>query len=294
MLNKTAIMETPMNAVFRGLVALTLVAAWERHATACERAVEDGRNSKIVSPDQGRRGVAVNSRVWVGIGHTMFATTDAGFSNSIAEARTITVVGPNGEAVTGSQSLLRSDETLAFSVFTPSTALLPETTYEIRVDGELLDGFTTGVDGDTSAPAIPTVESSRVEGYVYGAYSCGQPAGVWLDVSEIDFLVAASTEAEPSVDTTALAGKVTTLSDERHIWVPAPANDGSFSVRLAQWDRMGNFSGWSEPQAFTLPRSQSTCACSQVEGADSLVCGTALALLGLGGIARRHGRRARG
>ncbi len=212
----------------------------------------------FVAPADGALDVPTNALVWVGGGITRGLYEDE-------QQFPIELIGPDEAPLPGTEGRLRGGWEL-LDVFTPDFALEPNTTYSIRVNGEIQSTFVTGLDADTEPPALPTELErntwSRPPQPVAGGM-CGDGRGshgisVQWDMGEA-VVVLMDHDERAALDIEAAVGDVPSLSTSGYTsigkgygcggdnWDEA-RNGAEATIRAGSYDLAGNFSGWSEPE----------------------------------------------
>ncbi|MEW5853255.1 MAG: MYXO-CTERM sorting domain-containing protein [Myxococcota bacterium] len=250
--------------------------SWMPAQFSCE--CPEPHSNMLLAPSDGQTGVPVNTRIWVGGGHTGGFRAGGGRTGvSLTEQAT-------GNPVSGAQGQLSGPEEL-FTVFTPTATLKPDTAYEIHVGSKTFQ-FTTGSDEDNDNPAKPTVEKTR---FISGPEPACGPAPVnvaTFTLKSDGLVVVGDLDAASALDVAEATGTVSgvtqgdTLSfgnGNCHVgWGNAgPLVKGDF--RFGVYDLAGNFSGWTATQPVIIPPLVPPCACTTTSDAEPLAAWAGLA-----------------
>ncbi len=242
------------------VLALTLIAYVPASACACS-CLEPGA-TWFSAPEDGSVGVPTNTLVWVGGGMTrgLFDGEDQ---------HPIELVDTDGVVVPGSEARMRGASDIV-DVFTPDFILDTNSTYSIRVNGQVRSTFTTGDMDDSEPPAIPT-ETQRnswseppflPDGGMCGSGVASHGLGFSFD-TEDSVLILLDNDARATIDGDNFEGTAPAITVHGSAsigngfgcggdnWEGA-APGARTDVRYAAFDLAGNFSGWSAEESISV------------------------------------------
>ena len=268
-------------------LASVLFAAPAAHACSCAIGF-----TEFVAPAQGASGVPSNTRIWVGV---------ANLADALDPASGITLLDSDGEAVGVTHSEITADLDV-LAVYTPDAPLAVGPYTVLDTAGSVITSFTVGADSDDEAPASPLEIGREASSDARGPFptsSCGYADMVTIEVETDGLFVLANVEGADSLDVDAVAGSASQVAFDGTLrigkagctfsWADAEPS-ATTTVRLGTFDLAGNFSGWTEPDAVTLPPAGATgtgSGCSAAGGASPGAFAFLFALGVLGALRRQ-------
>lgn len=117
-----------------------------------------------VAPGDGQTDVVLNAAIYVGAG--LLPEMNPEDVPDASEIDAVVLESEDGVGVEVSRSWLISTETDSFLVLTPEVLLAESSTYILRVGGEEVSRFETGVESDDEIPATPSVTITESTPYV--------------------------------------------------------------------------------------------------------------------------------
>ena len=242
------------------VLALTLISSVPASAFACS-CLEPGA-TWFSAPEDGSVGVPTNTLVWVGGGMTR------GLYEGEAQ-HSIELVDADGVVVPGSEARMRATSDIV-DVFTPDFILDANSTYSVRVNGEVQSTFTTGDVDDTEPPAVPTEtersswsEPPSIPSWgMCGSGGASHGLGFGFD-TEDSVLILLDNDARSTIDGDNFEGTAPAITVHGYAsigngfscggdnWEGA-ALGARTDVRYAAFDLAGNFSGWSAEESVSV------------------------------------------
>ncbi len=256
-----------------GGVALA-VALSASAAMACSRVASTNISGFRVLPVDGSR-VPRSTAVWVR-SDLVLASGEA-----FKDVSSVKVLDERGKSLALSVTQVRvsGEQPSTLFVLKPMSNLEANASYRVEVAGEVLSRFSTSDDVDTVPPPVPLARLSEVKGETFGAWSCGQPSSVSVQLEgagDVNFLVAGSSSGA-SMPGAALA--VSTSSTVVAVSVP----EGAVELRVVAFDLSGNLSSSAEKLTPVVP--------FQTQGCSATPVGLGVGLLALAGLLRRRSHR---
>lgn len=225
----------------------------------------------FTAPSDGAVNVPTNALVWVGGGITRGLYAGE-------QRHAIEVFGPDETTLPGTDARLRGGFEL-LDVFTPDFEFAPNTTYSIRVNGEIYSTFATGAEADTEPPAQPSqMELSTwsdppfiPDGGMCGDGSASHGISVQWGLGD-GIVVLMDNDERADVDVDAIEGSAPSLSTSGYTSIgkgfgcggdnwDGARNGAQTQIRAGSYDIAGNFSGWTESEtAVVRPRPPAGCS----------------------------------
>ncbi len=149
------------------VVSLTLMSVASRSADACSLAPPSTSGGLNVLPLHDSV-APLNTKIWV----LNSPVTDGG----VPAVRLLTALGvelPMTRTEVTAGVGTNAFEPDRLSIFTPTTALSPNTPYQIHVEGQHFQSFVTTAENDTTPPEKPVITASEVRGQGSYAGPCG-------------------------------------------------------------------------------------------------------------------------
>lgn len=224
----------------------------------------------FTAPADGAVGVPTNALVWIG----------GGITRGLYEGEQqhpIEVFGPDEATLPGTDARLSGGWELV-DVFTPDFEFEPNTTYSVRVNGEIHSTFVTGLEADTEPPAPPTeIERSSwsqpprpVDGGMCGDGRASHGISVQWGMDD-SVVVLMDNDERATLDIDAIDGDVPSLSTSGYTsigkgfgcggdnWDEA-RNGAETQIRAGTYDIAGNFSGWTAPETAVVRPANAGCS----------------------------------
>ena len=232
------------------VVSLALLAVASRSADACSvRAPSTVAGLSVLPLNDSV--APLNTKIWV----LNSPVTDAGMPG----VRLLTALGVE-------IPMTRTEVTAGFdqdrlSIFTPTTALSPNTPYQIHIEGQRFQSFVTTAENDTTPPEKPVIMASEVKGQGTYAGPCGSsPAFATLTYApKADLAMLVTPEdLKPTLPTTARF-----ISGTESLGTNFMNATGAETFNAIAIDLAGNVST-AEPLSITPPEPRVGCSSTRL------------------------------